>query len=157
MSPAVSLRLGNVKTILQATSYILLPKFFLSFLVIPRPTTTPRRMTPTQNDTHNGPLTLSAPRLVSRTEYTIFDHSQLKWPASNMASIEERPVFDGSRKIDGGINTEGGVFLLHLVRAIPRFTMNALGDHISCLNPRKDGAILSFWPKHLRQARIALT
>ena len=100
-------------------------------------------------------LTLFAPRLVSRTEYTIFDHSQLKWLAPSMASIEERPMFDGSRKIDGGINIEGGVFLL--VRAIPRFGMNALCDHISCLNPRKDGAILSFWPKRLRQARIALT
>lgn len=145
------------QTILRATSYILLPKFSLSFLVILRPTTTSRRMTPTQNITHNGPLTLFAPCLVSRTEYTIFGHSQLKWPASSTASIEECPVFDGSRKIDGGINIEGGVFLLHLVRAIPRFSMNALGDHISCLNPRKDGAILSFCPKLLRQARIALT
>lgn len=43
-----------------------------------------------------------------------------------------------------GINIEGGVFLLGLVRVIPRFTMNTLGDYISCLNPRKDGAILSF-------------
>ena len=102
-------------------------------------------------------LTLFAPSLVSRTEYTIFDHSQLKWPAPSMASIEERPMSDGSRTTDGGTNIEGGVFLLHLVRAIPRFGMNALGDHISCLNPRKDGAILSFWPKRLRQARIALT
>ena len=138
------------QTTLQATFYILLPKFSLSFFVIPRPTTT-------QNDTHNGPLTLFAPRLVSRTEHTIFDHSQLKWPASSMASIGERPVFDGNRKIHGGINIEGGAFLLHLVRAIPRFGMNALCDHISCLNRRKDGAILSFWPKRLRQARIALT
>jgi hypothetical protein len=130
------------QTTLQATSYILLPKFSLSFFVIPRPTTT-------QNDTHNGHLTLFAPRLVSRTEYTIFDHSQLKWPASRNV-----PCLTAAAKLMG-ILTLREVFSSYI--SFMRFSMNALGDHISCLNPRKDGAILPFWPKRLRQARIALT
>ena len=64
-----------------------------------------------------------------------------------MASIEERPMFDGSRKIDGGINIEGGVFLLHLVRyattylALTQermaqfclFGLSALGKHVLLL------------------------
>lgn len=75
-----------------------------------------------------------------------------------MASIEHGQHRGASRVLTAAAKLMGVLTLREMFSSyvsFVRFSMNALGDHMSCLNPRKDGAILSFWPKRLRLRSVA--